>query len=767
MSFTPTALLCSAALLTSALCHAALPLATAGQPVAEIICPADAGPVLAYAAKELQEHIAMISGATLPILPAPGPAAGRIILAVQPVGFANDREQIGDSDGFAVRQQGTTVTVLGNQPKGVLTGVYKLLFRNSDIIWARPNTEFGTIFTPNADLTLTDTDFIDVPATILRGWQMIGPGLESDVWQYRQGSNWSSRTMRDDPETSHFGCVREFGGGHNLTGLYIRGDKYFADHPEFFPFFKGARQDPRQIRMRTQLCFTNADMTRAFISELDQLVAASPDYSTYRIMIEDVWQCCECPECSKPITLPDGTSVAPADEDFRSTQFFLWLNQIARHFQAHYPGKRLLTFGYFFTETPPRITVEPNISISFCPINKNSKRAIDDPDNDVYYRRFLSWMKNTTELTWREYFGLCGPFPRPMDAIAIADWRLVNSYGVRRTYSEMYSDAVGPRMDGVASWNVNAPYFWVMANANWNPKVDVNALRDEFFRRVYGPAADDVKAFYAMIEKAFLAAPGNSRWNDRAQANWKHVVIAGDLVEPCRQALTRAAQHPLLPKQQRMLSALRDQFDAMIADVLAMRVFATKVATPPTFDPTFATEPWLSAKVADAFVLSRGGKPHENRTELRVLYDDERLYFGVRCFHPDPANMPYRKDVAAGNRFPQGEGFEVFLQGDWDEQKSPFVQMVIDPAGNRYAGARAGKSWQAESHILADGWSAMLSLTWAEARLAPPQPGAVLRGAFIRQFMPSPQEGIAPSNCAALYGSTRHRTQGFCDIILE
>ncbi|NLE55946.1 MAG: hypothetical protein GX617_13495, partial [Lentisphaerae bacterium] len=70
MSFTPTALLCSAALLTSALCHAALPLATAGQPVAEIICPADAGPVLAYAAKELQEHIAMISGATLPILPA-------------------------------------------------------------------------------------------------------------------------------------------------------------------------------------------------------------------------------------------------------------------------------------------------------------------------------------------------------------------------------------------------------------------------------------------------------------------------------------------------------------------------------------------------------------------------------------------------------------------------------------------------------------------------------------------------------------------------
>lgn len=759
MSFTPTALLCSAALLTSALCHAALPLASAGQPVAEIICPADAGPVLAYAAKELQEHIAMISGATLPILPVPGPAAGRIILAVQPDGFATDREQIGDSDGFAVRQQGTTVTVLGNQPKGVLTGVYKLLFRNSDIIWARPNTEFGTIFTPNADLTLTDTDFIDVPVYILRGWQMIGPGLESDVWQFRQGSNWSSRTMRDAPETSHFGCVREFGGGHNLTGLYIRGDKYFADHPDFFPFFKGARQDPRQIPMRTQLCFTNADMTRAFISELDQLVAASPDYSTYRIMIEDVWQCCECPECSKPITLPDGTSVAPANEDFRSTQFFLWLNQIARHFQSYYPGKRLLTFGYFFTETPPRITVEPNISISFCPINKNSKRAIDDPDNDVYYRRFLSWMKNTTELTWREYFGLCGPFPRPMDAIAIADWRLVNSYGVRRTYSEMYSDAVGPRMDGVASWNVNAPFFWVMANANWNPKVDVNALRDEFFRRVYGPAANDVRAFYAMIEKAFLATPGNSRWNDRAVSNWRLAVVETGLVEPCRDALARAAAKDLRPNSRKMLDALQETFASQIAladNAPSLRV--GRCADKPDQSLDFSTPAWQAAPTYSNFNELNKDKPVPHPTTVRFLYDDVKLYIALQCTYPDPAQMAYDRNLHGRNQFPAGEGAEFFLT---TSKGAPgYVQFVVDPAGNRFANDETAP-WDARTAITANGWNALITVPWSTLGHDPTSTKS-LRGTVVRLYKgPTDRRRYYP-----LFNSAGHSIASYCPMQL-
>ena len=333
------------------LLHAELPLSRGGRPCANILVPAGDNATIKYAAEELQTHVKMISGAEMPLAKADDKDSPAIVLSLGEQAFAADLKAIGDTDGYAIRQKANRVYIVAGKPKGILNGVYKLLFRNSDIIWARPDTGIGTIYTEDPNLTLKRTDFLDVPKFILRGWQMSGGkgAYASDVWQFRQGSNWSASYMRVSPENSRFGCVKEAGGGHNLTGMFITGDKYFDKHPEYFPFFKGVRQDPRKVRARTQLCFTNNEMTEEFKRILDGQVAENPDYEVYRIMIEDVWQCCECPECKKSIALPNGETVPFEDEAFRSTQFFMWLNKIAAHFKSKYPGKRILTFGYFFT----------------------------------------------------------------------------------------------------------------------------------------------------------------------------------------------------------------------------------------------------------------------------------------------------------------------------------------------------------------------------------------------------------------------------------
>lgn len=747
---------------------AQVPLARNGHPVAEIVLPADAPPPVRYAAEELRLHVELISGAKLPILQAPGAAAHRIVLAVAPAGYEDDVRRIGATDGYAVRTRGTTVTVLGALPKGVLNGVYKLLTRNSDLIWARPDPGLGTLFTKNPDFALTQADWIDVPVYTLRGWQMGGKGeRDANVWQIRQGSNWTASNMSRGEESARFGTVLEFGGGHNLTGLYITGAKYFKEHPEYFPFFKGARQDPRAHPYRTQLCFSNADMTAAFLRELDARIAQAPDYGTYRIMIEDIWQACECPECVKPLALGDGTAVAFKEEDFRSTQFFLWLNTIARHFQKNYPGKRILTFAYFFTEIPPRIKIEPNISISFCPIQKDSKKRIDEPGNEQTLERFRKWIANTPKITWREYFGLCAPFPRPMDAVALYDWSYASRYGVKRTYSEMRSDAGGGGYDGARSWDVNAPYFWVMANAAWNPARDVDSLRNEFFTRVYGPAASDVKAFYALVETSFRTTPGVSRWNDRAALNWRQSVVDAGVADDCRAALDRAAAKGLDGKRGAMLAALRNVFDFYMGILQNSSVSASRAATTPALDPLFASGDWAKAKPATTFFVSgsRSDSLYPQRTELRVLYDDRNLYFGIRCSHPDPARMDYWREPVRDNRFLKCEHFEIFLRGGWDAAK-PFVQMAVDPAGNRYSGARSNRKWTAQAQVTGDGWSALVTVAWADLKLDPAKTPK-LRGAFIRQYLPSPQPGASPSTYAALFDTTRHNEQGFCDIVLD
>ena len=736
------------------------PLARDGQAVAEIVLPEDAQPPVVYAAEELCTHVEMISGAKLPIVHTPGKAETHIVLAVKPAGFEEDLAAIGTTDGYAVRRDGNTVTILGAIPKGVLTGVYRLITRNTDLIWARPNVEFGTIYTPDPNLSLRETDWLDVPVYILRGWQMIGPGDESNVWQFRQGSNWAAGHTRLAPKSLKYGCVAEYGGGHNLTGMFITGRKYFKDHPEFFPFFKGKRQDPREVRMRTQLCFTNDEMTAAFIREIDERVQKNPAFETYRIMIEDVWQCCECPACTAPIKLADGSEVPFEDPAFRSTQFFIWLNKIADHMTAHYPGKRILTFGYFFTEIPPKVTVNPIISISFCPIGKNSKFNITAPENRKFHRNFLEWMTITSELTWREYFGLCGPFPRPIDVIAIPDWKYVNAFGVTRTYSEMYSDAVGPRMNGIESWNINAPYFWVIANGNWNPKRDsVQKLRREFFTRVYGPAAKDVSKFYSIVEKCFLGSAGASRWNDRSINNWRIVKEAGKLDE-CRQALDRAAAKGLTGKRAKMLQALRDTFDrqtAALEDLKAVTV--GKTDTPPVMPIDFQSPAWAKAENISDFFLLGGGPPIKHRTDARLVYDQENLYVGICAAYPNPDAMEYLRERHDRNEHPTGEGFEIYLSHSKGQQG--YYQFVFDPTGNRYTHENAPTSWKVETKVLPDGWCALFSIPWKDLGYKPANL-ELFRAALVR-LSKEPNE---PRRYYPIFTTYCHSYNSFCPMKL-
>ena len=743
---------------SSLLLQADIPLAKDGKPVAEIVLVAKTDKVLSYAASELQHWVKEISGAELPIVNEAGKMDYKIILQAQPVAFAADLKRMQNNDGYAVRTKGKEVYVFASQSKGVLNGIFKLLFKNTDIIWARPNVDFGTIYSKNPNLTLTETDYIDIPAYVLRGWQMIGPWhhIPSEVWQVRNGNNWSAATNTYVPEFEKFGNILEYGGGHNLVGCYITLKKYAKTHPEFYSM----RHGKRLLERNTQLCFTNPEMTKAFITELDAKIKESPNYDTYRIMIEDNYNVCDCPECSKPIQLEDGRIIDKKDKAFRSTQFFLWLNQIARHMQKNYPGKKILTFGYFFTEPPPYCKVEPNISISFCPITKNSKATMESPVNSITRNKLTGWLQNTKNITLREYYGLTPPFPRPIDAIAIADWNYANKLGMNKTYSEMYADADGRRMDGIKTWNVNSPYFWVMTNGAWNPLVSDKILRDEFFTRVYGAAADDVKKFYSLTENAWLKAGGSSSWRDTALQGWKNCTADE---KQCRDLLTHAAQKVSNPNGIKMLAALRETFEEEIKNIRDAEVRAVNVSQPPVFDPDFNSEEWQKAALVDQFYVHQ--KKHKDRTVLRILYDNKNIYIGIKCFYKDVKKMRYHAPVPNKRTFPDGEGFEVFLSKN-NKTSRDYTQVVVDPVNNRYWGGKSAGAWKSQSKITTDGWSAMITISWQALKLDPQQTTKIY-GAFFRQYMPQPSPGCAPSQCASLFGSSRHNATTFVEILLK
>ena len=150
----------------------AFPVCREGQSCAEIVLPENSHPTVRYAAKELQRWIGEITGVVLPIVKEADPSRPQIVPAVNPAQFPEDVKKLTGNDGYAVRQKDKTLYLIAGCPKGILNGVYRLLYKNSDIIWARPDEKRGTIFTKKRDFDIADTDFIDIPIFVLRGYMM-------------------------------------------------------------------------------------------------------------------------------------------------------------------------------------------------------------------------------------------------------------------------------------------------------------------------------------------------------------------------------------------------------------------------------------------------------------------------------------------------------------------------------------------------------------------------------------------------------------------
>lgn len=745
--------------------HAGFQLAKDGKPVAVIAVPEKSDVVLDFAAKELQYWVQRISGAKLQIAKAGSAEGAQIVLDPESADFPEDVKHFCGNDGYSVRLKDGKLYINAGCSKGVLNGVFRMLYKNTDIIWARPDEEFGTVFTPDKNLTLTKTNYIDIPKFVLRGWQM--PALyrgkhlvKSYLWQTRNGTNWNSLDSKT-PLKRQYGSVLEYGGGHNIVGLFIRESKYFKTHPEFYPLRNGKRMQPSKFKGSVQLCFTNQDMVKAFISELDALVKKNPDYITYRIMNEDNRNLCECKNCLKPIKLDDGTAIDRKDPAFYSTHFFLFLNQIARHMKAKYPGKRILTFAYLFTVIPPKCQLEDNIDISFAPISKNAKFDMAHPQSQKTREQFLQWNKITPNITLREYYGLGGDFPRSIDKTAFGDWKYVHERGVRRTYSEMRADGKSAKFLS-NPWDVNAMHYWVLTQGTWDFTPGYKALRMEFLNRVYGKeAAPDIARYYDIIGDSWVSVPGRAIWNELSHTAWQDSVISKPEVAAACRAILKRAEGKVKSNGKKFFTVLKANFESHMNFEARKVIVGKRTTGNPGLDPDFSTAAWVSAPVLDQFFHNAGTYRHENKTEARMLYDDENIYIGVKCEHPDVKNMKYRPLRAGKNAVPHGEGFEVILTHKVGK-KAKLIHVATDPSGNRFSGGHK-TNWKNEVKITDYGWCALFVIPWKDLKLTP-ETARNMRGQFLRQFIQLKEEGKVPWTAAVLFTGRRRQAKFYHSV---
>ena len=122
------------------------------------------------------------------------------------------------------------------------------------------------------------------------------------------------------------------------------------------------------------------------------------------------------------------------------------------------------------------------------------------------------------------------------------------------------------------------------------------------------------------------------------------------------------------------------------AAVFPSAVAVAVIGTGPVLDGDVLGDPaWIDVPVATGFIQTQPdeGQPATERTELRVLFDDDTIYFGFVCYDRDPDGIitsEGRRDASLNN----SDSIQIILDTFRDRQ-SAFL-FGTSPAGQEYDG---------------------------------------------------------------------------------
>ncbi len=620
--------------------HPGAQIARNGKSMAEIIVPELPSPPVATAARELRKWIAAISGAELEIYHAPTKTPNtKIFLGREFAGkYREDLAAMSGSDGTAVRREGSKLYVFGAQDRGVLNGVYELLDRNTDLIFARPDRECGSVFSKQSDLLFHETDFRIVPGWKERHFALVRHHFDpwSHEWSMRNFANYRGMFFNK----YHILSSLESFFSSSVTyeyGTLLAAEGRFERHPEFFGWKEGKRHPYKHYGV--QVCYTSGEGVETLIRETLKALKhdMTPEISEVHFGFGDTWDLCLCPECMKPIRCEDGTLLRPGDDAFRSTQYYRYLNRITDAVSKAYPNLKISTLAYLYAAVPPKVKLHPRLTVIFCPYVKNDKIPVTAPGNAVWEKRSREWAKAGRNIGIYEYYGDSSDFPRPIADTAMQDMRFWNSLNINSYLSlETYPDYRLPKVRDdlmAGAWDVSGVEYWCIGRLMWDPSQDVRALRRKYFHRAYREAAPDVERFYAILHQAWYSDAFPAYWNDIAYNSAAYYILKKGNEKAMRAALESAAEKVRHPASAKLLHHLRARFEhlvevaATIPETLTLNVPCLSEAAKAGED--FDSPLWKRGGVIDG--LRPYGKaeeklPADKDAAITLLHDRLNLY---------------------------------------------------------------------------------------------------------------------------------------------
>ncbi len=436
-----------------------------------IVTPSKPAPSEAFAAEELRDHLAKMTGETLAII-AEGTQDSRSPLfvgkcAALPV--AVDWQKLG-LEGIHIETTDNALVLAGGQ-RGVLYAVYTFLEEYLDCRW------FATdcIVIPDSGEKRIDTiRKVYVPPLEYRNTDYL---CHRDP-EFAVRNKFNGYTVKAfHPKWG--GIVKYRGFVHTFNTL-VPPEKYGKEHPEYYSEINGVR-----ITERSQLCLTNPNVLHIATNQVREWMRTTPDATIFSVSQNDWHNYCTCKNCTA-IAEREGSQMGPLLE---------FVNAIARAVRDEFPDKIVDTLAYQYTRKPPKyLKPEPNVAIRLCSIECCFAHPLESCEfNKSFVSDIVGWSKICNRLhIWDyviNYHHNIQPFPNLR--VLRPNIQFFIKHGVTGIYEEANYYSYGSELAELRSY--------MMGKFLWYPNYDDKKALTEFVQAYYGAAAPFIQEYLKLV----------------------------------------------------------------------------------------------------------------------------------------------------------------------------------------------------------------------------------------------------------------------------
>ncbi len=289
-------------------------------------------------------------------------------------------------------------------------------------------------------------------------------------------------------------------GGHGFGHWW---DEYGKEHPEYFAAAPdGSRRAITFNSRNTKLCASNPDVWRRWLVDVEEQLREDPTKRIFNVSPNDGYTTghCVCANCLA-WDHPDGEKVqwgfgggvrydgvSQSDRDVR------FANTLARMLKERFPDRGLFVqlHAYGLARNAPIGAVpDDNVIISsVANFHMRSPEARKEP-----MRQHADWAKKAKHLMWRPNLGSQAGLNWGMPDVAMnqagEDFRFVADNHCIGLYFDLFW----------FHWATQGPHYYVLSHLAWDPYTDVPTLMDDYYRRGFGPAAANVRAYWELLER--------------------------------------------------------------------------------------------------------------------------------------------------------------------------------------------------------------------------------------------------------------------------